>query len=241
MPDEPSFDSHSSDKTSFDAASLDPLLDLPDVTFRDRVLDALAIARADTASIIGALVLVALVAGGVWYSRSSDDQVELVLPMATPEMIAAPTTPATTVPPSEVVVHAAGAVRHAGLFVLPAGSRVDDVIAAAGGAVAGADLDRVNLASPVRDGMRVFIPLKGEAVPGVVAGDSPGQEQEGPVDINTADAKQLESLPGVGPATAAAILEHRSRTGAFRSIEDLLEVRGIGESKLEQLRLHVTV
>lgn len=231
MPDEP----------SFDPSSFDPLDDIPEVTFRDRVLDALAVARGDVASIIGAVVLLAMVAGGVWWSRSGDDRPELVLPMATPEMVSVPEAVATTVPLADVVVHAAGAVMRPGLFVLPAGSRVDDVIEAAGGVVVGADLDRVNLASPVSDGMRVFIPLAGEAVPGVVAGDTAGQAQDGPVDINTADAGLLESLPGVGPATALAILEHRERTGAFRAIDDLLEVRGIGEAKLEQLRAYVTV
>ena len=224
-----------------DEPSFDPLLDLPEVTFRDRILDALAVARGDVASIIGGVVLLGLIAGGVWYSRSGSEPAELVLPMATPELVSVPAIVTTTEPPADLVVHAAGSVRMPGLFVLPAGSRVDDVIAAAGGVLAGADLDRVNLASPVRDGMRVFVPLVGEAVPGVVAGESATEAQEGPVDINTADAARLESLPGVGPATAAAIIDHRSRTGAFRSVEDLLEVRGIGESKLEQLRSFVTV
>lgn len=239
MPDEPSFDS-----AALDSAPFDPLLDIPEVTFRDRVLDAIAVAKADRASIVGAIVLLLLVVGGVWWSRSGSEQAELVLPMATPEMVSASpaaNVTATTVVPAEVVIHAAGAVASPGVYVLSAGSRVDDVLAVAGGALPGADLDRVNLASPVRDGMRVFIPLKGEAVPGVVAGDTADQAQSGPFDINTADAKQLESLPGVGPATAAAIVEHRSRTGAFRSVEDLLEVRGIGEAKLETLRSQVTV
>lgn len=240
VPDESSsYSAHAS--SAFDSDSIDPLLDIPEVTFRDRVLDAVAVARADVASIVGAVVLLLFVAGGVWWSRSGDDRPELVLPMATPEMVSVAPTAPTSLPSSDVVVHAAGAVASPGLYELPAGSRVDDVIAAAGGSVAGADLDRVNLASPVRDGTRVFIPLEGEAAPGVVAGDGAGQAEEGPIDINTADAQQLEALPGVGPATASAILEHRSRTGAFRAIEDLLEVRGIGEAKLEQLRSHVTV
>lgn len=226
MPDEPSYD---------------PLLDLPAITFRDRFLDALAVARGDTASMVGGIALILLIAGGVWFSRSGDEQAELLLPMATAEMASVPEVVAATVAPADVVVHAAGAVRLAGLFVLPAGSRVDDLIAAAGGAEPGADLDRVNLASPLSDGMRVFIPLVGEAVPGEVAGDMGGDDQTGPVDINTADAAQLESLPGIGPATATAVVEHRTRTGAFRSVEDLLEVRGIGPAKLEQLRQHVTV
>lgn len=226
MPDEPSYD---------------PLLDLPEVTFRDRFLDALAVARADVASMIGGLVLILLIAGGIWYSKSGEEHTELVLPMAVPEMASVSESVATTTAPADVVVHAAGAVRSSGLFVLPAGSRVDDLIAAAGGAEPGADLNRVNLASPLRDGMRVFIPLVGEAVPGVVAADTAGGDQAGPVDINTADAGQLESLPGIGPATASAIVDHRSKTGAFRAVEDLLEVRGIGPAKLEQLRQHVTV
>jgi competence protein ComEA len=124
-----------------------------------------------------------------------------------------------------------------------------------------ADRQRINLAAPVLDGERVWLPQRGErAAPEVIAGanaavagtpDRPpgaGGPAGGslpspatPVDINTADAAALDALPGVGPATAAAILAQRQAMGGFRSVEDLLEVRGIGEAKLEQLRPLVRV
>lgn len=150
-----------------------------------------------------------------------------------------------------VTVHVAGAVAAPGVVTLPGGSRVVDAVAAAGGLRPDAESDRVNLAAPVLDGQRVFVPVLGQPVPpeqgaAAVATGSGGPGGDGgsapaPVDLNAADAAALEELPGVGPATAAAILGHRERNGAFRSVEDLLEVRGIGEAKLDALRDLVVV
>lgn len=146
--------------------------------------------------------------------------------------------------PAELLVHAAGAVRHPGVYSMPPGARVSDLLAAAGGPLPEADLNRVNLASPVADGSRVYVPRHDEDPPPVVAGDSsagssdpgssadPGQA----VNINTATARELEALPGVGPSTAAAIVEHRDRHGPFTSVNELIDVRGIGEAKLAALR-----
>jgi competence protein ComEA len=158
-----------------------------------------------------------------------------------------------------LVVQAAGAVRQPGVVRLPTGSRVDDLVRAAGGFADGADRDRVNLAALVADGERVWIPAVGEeAAPDVVAGGgggpvggggsagsvsdpAGGAKPAGPVDLNRATEVELDALPGVGPATAAAILAHREEIGRFASVEQLLDVRGIGEAKLEQLRPLVTV
>jgi competence protein ComEA len=123
---------------------------------------------------------------------------------------------------------------------------VDDAITAAGGALPEADLDAVNLAAPVIDGSRIYVPRVGEVVPAVVAGgggagSGPGGSAAGPVDLNTATAEQLDALPGIGPATARAIVTHRQANGPFRSVEDLLDVKGIGPAKLEQFRSLVTV
>lgn len=150
----------------------------------------------------------------------------------------------TTTSSGNVVVHAAGAVVAPGLYTLRAGARVADLLAAAGGPTAEADLDRLNLAAPVIDGAQVFVPRIGEPVPtagstgGVVDG---GAATAGPVDLNLATAAELESLPGIGPATAAAILAEREKRGGFRAVEDLLDVRGIGPAKFEALRDLVTV
>jgi competence protein ComEA len=157
--------------------------------------------------------------------------------------------------PTEVVVHAAGAVTTPGLYRLPPDARVADVVAAAGGLAADADGDRLNLAAPLADGMRVYVPRVGEAVvPPVVAGEAPSQTTDGEtegdpttggpealVDVNTATAAELDELPGVGPATAEAIIDHREEQGPFRSVDDLLDVRGIGDAKLADLRDRVRV
>jgi competence protein ComEA len=153
----------------------------------------------------------------------------------------------------KVTVHVAGAVAAPGVVTLPDGSRVVDAVAAAGGLTAQADPDRVNLAARLADAQRVVVPVVGQPAPeellpasppavtpdGSVAG-APAQAP-GRIDLNTASATQLEQLPGVGPATAAAIVEHRSRNGPFRSVEGLVEVRGIGEAKLDAVRDLVTV
>jgi competence protein ComEA len=147
-----------------------------------------------------------------------------------------------TTAPETVVVHAAGAVLRPGVYVLPAGARVNDLLAAAGGSTAEADLNRLNLAAALVDGSQVFVPRAGEAVP-AGAGDggaAPGGPS-GPVNLNTATLEQLDALPGVGPATAKAILDERERRGRFRSVEELLEVRGIGPAKLDALRDLVVV
>jgi competence protein ComEA len=152
---------------------------------------------------------------------------------------------------SEVVVHVAGAVVSPGVQRLPPGSRVIDALDAAGGALPDADLPRINLAAPLVDGQQVYVPKPGEqpplaagvGVPGGAGGPTgAGSSVPGAlVDLNTATAEQLETLPGVGPATAAAIIAHRDQNGPFTAVDQLLDVRGIGEAKLEQLRDLVSV
>ncbi|HYZ97378.1 MAG TPA: ComEA family DNA-binding protein [Acidimicrobiales bacterium] len=151
---------------------------------------------------------------------------------------------ATTLPATEVVVHVAGAVSSPGVQRLPPGSRVIDGLEAAGGALPDADLARVNLAAPLADGQQVYVPKPGEQPPEVVGAGPSGGPGAGPgalVNVNTATAEQLETLPGVGPATAAAIIAHRDANGPFASPDELIDVRGIGEAKLEQLRDLVAV
>ena len=150
----------------------------------------------------------------------------------------------------EVVVHVAGAVTRPGVVRLPASSRAVDAVTAAGGLRPDADADRVNLAAGLVDGQRVVVPAIGQPAPveafpppAAPTGSSPGSG-EGPsalVDLNTADAALLEELPGVGPATAGAILAHRDENGPFASVDALIDVRGIGEAKLEAVRDLVTV
>lgn len=168
-----------------------------------------------------------------------------------------------TTAPVHLVVQAAGGVVRPGVYRLPADARVDDLVREAGGLTSDADPDRVNLAAPVLDGERVWVPRRGEmAAPVVVAGAAGGGGSSGGsgrgagdtgskgragsaapavVDLNAASESELEALPGVGPATAAAILAYRDQHGRFTSVDDLLEVRGIGDAKLDQLRPLVRV
>lgn len=137
---------------------------------------------------------------------------------------------------AEMYVHVSGAVRDPGLYVLAAGSRVVDAIAAAGGFADDGDRDAVNLARTLDDGEQLSVPRVGEAPSEPVAPPSDGR-----VDLNSADAALLETLPRIGPALAERIIAWREDNGGFTSIEDLLAVPGIGDRMLESLRDLVTV
>ena len=186
---------------------------------------------------LAVLAAVALAAGLAWMAlRPAPLPVELTLPRATPAEGSASGEDLG----NEVTVHAAGAVTTPGVYRLPAGSRVADLLAAAGGASSDADLDQLNLAAPLADGERILVPRRGEIVSAAPPTGSAGQSST-KVDLNTATAEELDKLPGIGPATAEAIIRHRETRGRFRSVTELLEVRGIGEAKLEQLRPLVKV
>jgi len=141
--------------------------------------------------------------------------------------------------PPAVYVHVFGAVQAPGLYRLDDGARVVDVIAAAGGMTADADESAVNLARRVVDGEQLHVPAVGEEPP--AADTQPGIAADGRVNLNTADEAALDTLPRIGPAIAARIIEWRDAHGAFTSIDDLLAVPGIGEKMLAGLRDLVTV
>jgi competence protein ComEA len=145
-----------------------------------------------------------------------------------------------TGPGEELVVDVAGKVRRPGIAVLPAGARVVDALEAAGGARRGVDLTALNLARPVVDGEQILV---GVAPAAGVAGtlDSPVPGGEALVNLNTADQAALDTLPGVGPVTADAILAWRDTNGGFTSVDELLEVDGIGEATLADLAPLVTL
>lgn len=203
--------------------------------------------RADSRVGVIALVVIAIVAGVIWYrvGLSGGDEVAPRRSSSTPATAERPAvrSEATTRPEGSVVVHVAGAVTSPGVAELPAGSRVIDAVEAAGGALSDADLDRLNLAAKLADGERVFVPRIGEsglADPDPAAGVS-GTADGGLVNLNTATLEQLEELPGIGPVLAAAILEERERRGGFRSVNELRDVRGIGEQRFADLQERVTV
>ncbi len=155
-----------------------------------------------------------------------------------------------------LVVQVAGAVAHPGVYHLSAGARVGDLLTAAGGLATDADGDRVNQAASLSDGTLIYIPHVGQTdLPDPVdgggasaggttdgSGTSAGADQPAvSVDINTATADQLDALPGVGPATAAAIIAYRRQHGPFHQVDDLAQVAGIGPAKLAQIRPHAHV
>lgn len=181
------------------------------------------------------------------------DQAEAV-PLGTVEPAASPlaglpSTPSSSAPPSagedpepsgDLVVDVAGKVREPGIAVLPPGSRVVDALEAAGGAHRGVDLTSLNLARPVVDGEQILVGVA--PAPGVAGTLGSSAPTGGTlVNLNSADQPTLETLPGVGPVTAEAILEWRTEHGGFTSVDELLEVDGIGEATLADLAPLVTL
>ena len=205
--------------------------------------------------VLGVLGVAAAAIAGWWALRppAGPDPAE-ILPMAGTVPIPTPAPPPSSVAePVRIVVDVAGAVVRPGVHELPASSRVADAVDAAGGFTADADRVRLNLAEPLLDGSRVWVPAVGEPsgpdlVP-VITGSAGRTTESGAdrgagsemVDINIADADALEALPGIGPSLASAIVEHRGRNGPFASVDELIEVSGIGPVKLEQIRPSATV
>ena len=150
-----------------------------------------------------------------------------------------PATPAATPTPRPLRVYVSGAVHHPDVYTLPPDSIVKDAMLAAGGPAGDADLDRINLAASVADGQQIYVPRQGE-------GDLPLQPLSGQrssdfrVNINTADAAALETLPGIGPALAQRILDYRQAHGPFLRVEDIMEVSGIGKATFEKLSDQIT-
>jgi competence protein ComEA len=201
--------------------------------WRGRALDALRGARA-----MVAIAVVAASLGGVlvWRARP----VPLAVPPA-PVGSAGPGAAGTSAG-GELVIDVAGAVRKPGLVRLPLGSRVADAIAAAGGLAPRATTAGLNLARKLADGEQVYVlPPGAAAAGGPAAGSAPGgAPTQGKLDLNLATAAQLDALPGVGPVLAERIVAWRTQHGRFASVDQLGEVPGIGEKKLESLRDLVT-
>jgi competence protein ComEA len=135
---------------------------------------------------------------------------------------------------SQVVVHVAGAVRKPGLYELPYDARVNAAVRKAGGPTPAANLAGINLAAAVQDGQQIVVPRRGPA------GGASARGGGGPVSLSAATAEELETLDGVGPTLAARIIEWRQAHGGFSSVEQLLEVPGIGEGRLAALQGRVT-
>ena len=191
--------------------------------------------------LIGLVAVIGLTVGGagLWYLRSLPKPVTVEAHGPATTSIAADAS--TTQVPTVILVDVAGWVRHPGVYEFHDGDRVVDVIDAAGGARPGALLSSLNLAALLADGSQILVPKEGAigVVPGV---PPPSDEVPGAlVNVNTADAAGLETLPGVGEVIAQAIIDHRTENGPFTSVEQLLDVSGIGDATLENIRDLVTV
>ncbi len=180
--------------------------------------------------------------------RSQPEELPLAVPvaggLATPvagaSAGASPGGGAGAATPRDVVVHVAGKVQRPGIVVLSQGARVVDALEAAGGARPGVELTDLNLARLLVDGEQVLVGVAPPAgAPAPAAGGAGAVS--GKVNLNTASAAQLEELPGVGPVTAAAIVAFRQEHGSFRSVDQLLDVSGIGEATLAEIAPHATV
>jgi len=189
-----------------------------------------------------ALIVAAGLALSAWWVLRSDGTGTLV-PVsspaaASPKLLVTPSVSPTAT--GLVVVDVTGRVRHPGIATLPVGSRVIDALRAAGGIRPGVDVTSINRARLLLDGEQIVVgvvPPAGAAASGL--GGAPGSGSL--VNLNTADQATLESLPGVGPVTAGAILAWRDENGGFRSVDELLDVSGIGDSTFAELAPLVTL
>lgn len=196
---------------------------------------------------LAVVAVVAALAVGLaawWAVRDQAEAVPVAVTSApTPLASLAPSGPAgpgeVSDPSAELVVDVAGKVRRPGIAVLPAGSRVVDALEAAGGARRGIDLTSLNLARPVVDGEQILVGVA--PVPGVAGTLDAPASGDALVNLNTADEAMLDTLPGVGPVTAEAIIGWRTDNGGFTAVDELLEVDGIGEATLEDLAPLVTL
>ncbi len=170
------------------------------------------------------LLLVILVGGALFYLR---------WPRPSPIEIIEPT-PALASTPAETGVYVVGAVMTPGVYFLPQGSRVADALEAAGGPTEEADLARVNLAKRVYDEEQIYVPRLGEENPPLPL--STGGEAGGKININTATAAELETLPGIGPVLSQRIVDYRKANGPFAATEDIKNVGGIGEVTFEGIK-----
>ena len=204
-----------------------------------------------------------MVVGVWWVVRVPPPPPEASIPFATTSVVSNTATSSALPSAANITVYVSGEVVKPGVYVLLATARVIDALQAAGGATSTADLVVVNLAAPLVDAAQVFIPRMG-STPRVtlprphagvnlpIAGGSGGAgagagagggatSAAGIVDINSATLSDLDALPGVGPSTAQAIIDYRVANGPYASVDDLLNVRGIGPSKLAAMRARVRV
>ena len=192
-------------------------------------------------------IAIAVVAAFLLIPRGQANDSELNLFPELPELIEDTTEEVDeeVLAPLILIVDVKGAVRHPGVYTLEEGDRLIDAISAAGGYVPDADSRMLNHAMKLTDELLVYVPLEGEEVPEdeiSLVMDSPDKPtNDGTVNINTADESQLMTIPGIGPAKAAAIINYRNDHGLFSATESLMDVSGIGKKTFEKLENQITV
>ena len=185
-----------------------------------------------------------LISGGMVFFLRQPAPPAIVITTPTATFVPQPTATPT---PTPLRVYVTGAVAHPDVYLLSTGSIIRDALVAAGGAAADADLNRINLAQQVYDQQQIYVPRLGEENPPLpsppvsLTSTSGNVQATGKVNINTATAEELDTLPGIGPAIAQRIIEYRQTNGPFQSIEEIKNVSGIGDKLFEKLKDLITV
>ncbi|HYX79495.1 MAG TPA: ComEA family DNA-binding protein [Actinomycetota bacterium] len=197
-----------------------------------------SLSRGELAGLV-VLVLVTLGGAGLWYLRSLPRPVE-VRAARTPVIESASPSPS----PATILVDVAGWVREPGVYEFHEGDRVIDAIEAAGGARSGAALEALNLAAPLADGSQILVQKQsavGSSSSPIASGSTGTAGTTAKININTAGADELDTLPGIGEVYAQRIVDYRTQNGPFASVDELEDVSGIGPATLENIRPYVTV
>ncbi len=207
------------------------------MSIRER-LDSLS--RGELAGLV-VVVVATLLGAGLWYMRSLPRPVAIAAPVDAVSPVVSPSsgpTGSAGASAAAIIVDVAGWVREPGVYEFTPGDRVIDAIDRAGGPRKGADLTTLNLAAPLTDGTQIVIPKPGSTTSGDPGSSGDASTSAGTtlININSASETELEELPGVGPVTAAAIIDYRTQNGPFATVDDLIDVTGIGPSTLEQIR-----
>jgi len=189
---------------------------------------------------LAVVVVVTLAGGAVWYVRSLPRPIDVVRRPGAAGLAQPVAAPTATPSPSSILVHVAGEVRRPGVYEFGADDRVIDAIDAAGGVRGDAALDELNLAAPLTDGSQVLVPGRSAAAPAPIGEGSTtsgaADATTAKINVNTADAAELEELPGIGEVLSQAIVDYRAENGPFSSVDELEDVSGIGPSILEDVR-----
>ena len=204
--------------------------------------------------IIIVLVVVILAGGGYWMLKHFHPALFLGEPDLVVETETTPPTPPSSTAQPEIVVHVMGAVKSPGVYHLSTDARVHEAIQKAGGKTDQADLHSLNLAAKMRDGEQIYVPEirqtpdVGQTIPTSSSSAAPPQpsvrrsaSSDGSrININTATFQELQTLRGIGPTMAQRIIEYRQTSGRFATVDDLTNVKGVGEKTLEKIRDSIT-